>query len=156
MENKREFKNIWNDSDFNAMSWHDCKIYAIAFDSEKFELAFDIDYIIEWIKPNSKNAGYKFSIVPSTLVFGNVHSIEIGSDTIDLIILSVNREGLGKPANGDLINVSLEYKWTIETTSGEISFTSIGYQQFARMEPVLVSTQALGLHIRNGISFDKK
>jgi hypothetical protein len=32
-------KSIFSESDFEQMGWHDCKLYAMAFDEEKFELA---------------------------------------------------------------------------------------------------------------------
>jgi len=155
MENVEILKNIWDDSEFHKMRWHDCQIYALAFDRERFELIFDIDYLVEWTKPPAHDGSFKFWVAPATLVFKNVHSIEIESDTIDLIILNIVREALGKPANGDYINASLEYQWTMETTSGEITFKSIGYEQFARKKPVLLKSQVIGLEARNGISFNK-
>ncbi|MBS1601895.1 MAG: hypothetical protein JST42_04455 [Bacteroidetes bacterium] len=155
MENIDMLKSRWNDRDFDTMGWHDCQIYAIAFDRDRFELIFDIDYLVEWKKPAADHASLKFWVVPATLVFKNVHSIEIGSDTVDLVILNIVREALGKPVNGDHINASFEYQWIIETTSGEIRLKSIGYEQFARKKPVLMKDQAMGLETRNGISFDK-
>ena len=148
-------KTKWNHENFDAMNWHDCKIYAVCFDSENFELSFDIDYIIQWIKDKAPKGKFRFKLVPATLVFKNVHSIEIASDNIELIILSVVREALGKPANGDIIKASIEYLWTIETTVGEIAFKSIGYEQFARGEAVELGAQSIGLKERNGVSFGR-
>lgn len=155
MENVNICKKKWNDSDFDTMQWHDCKIYAIAFDHERFELIFDIDYLVEWMKPADHGSSFKFWVAPATLVFKNVHSIEMGSETIDLVILNIVHKAMGKPVNGDQINASLEYQWIIETTSGEITFKSIGYEQFARKKPVLLNNQVIGLERRNGISFGK-
>lgn len=155
MENVDILKNRWDDNEFDTMRWHDCPIYAIAFDREKFELIFDIDYLVQWMKPAAHDAGFKFRVAPATLAFKNVHSMEMVSDSIDLVILNIGREALGKPVNGDYINAALEYQWIMETSSGEISFKSIGYEQFARKKPVLLKNQAIGLETRNGISFDK-
>jgi hypothetical protein len=38
-------KWLWTESDFEIMGWHDSNIYAVTFSPEKFEIAFDIDYI---------------------------------------------------------------------------------------------------------------
>lgn len=145
----------WNDDSFDTMNWHDCKIYALYFDSENFELNFDIDYIVEWIKEKGPKGKFRFRLVPATLVFKNVHNIEISSDNIGLIILNITRQPLGKPVNGDIINASFEYQWVIETTVGEIAFKSIGYEQFARGEAVVLKSQAIGMKGRNGISFNR-
>jgi uncharacterized protein YegP (UPF0339 family) len=141
-------KRKWTDSDFDIMQWHDCKVYAIAFDSEKFELLFDIDFIVEWKKPKNGGSFFKFWVVPATLVFKHVYDISINTDSVDLIIQDIIRNNPSELKNEN-------YQWKIETTNGEIIFKSLGYEQFARKKPVLLDTQAIGLIERNGLSFDK-
>jgi hypothetical protein len=136
------------------MQWHDCKVYAVAFDSEKFELLFDIDFIVEWVKPENGESYFKFWVAPATLVFKRVYDISISIDSVDLIIQDITRSNPTEPKNADYNSASKEYNWKIETTNGEIIFKSIGYEQFARKQPVLLDTQAIGLRERNGLSFD--
>ncbi|MEC0226441.1 hypothetical protein [Paenibacillus alba] len=70
-------KNLWNDEDFDNMNWHDCKVYGIGFDDDKYKLVFDIDYILDWVKPEKDNIYFKFWVAPSTLVFENVYDLNI-------------------------------------------------------------------------------
>ena len=42
------------------MSWHDNRVYGIAFNPSKYELIFDIDYILLWVKPEDGNRNYNF------------------------------------------------------------------------------------------------
>jgi hypothetical protein len=156
MEHNELRKYRWAESDFETMEWHDCRIYAIAFDSEKFELMFDIDYIIEWVKPEANTPYFKFWVVPATLVFKNVRNINISADSVDLIIQSISRDDPSEPKNANYVGGSLEYRWTIETTNGEIAFYSIAYEQFARESPVLLDSQTIGLTARNGTSFARR
>ena len=43
-------KLVWTEDDFNKMIWHDCNIYALAFDKYTYKLMFDIDYIFDWMR----------------------------------------------------------------------------------------------------------
>jgi hypothetical protein len=50
-------KTIWTDADFDAMSWHDNAVHAVAFEpqpSDPRRLLLDIDYIVEWVPPGSR------------------------------------------------------------------------------------------------------
>lgn len=39
-------KHIWSETDYNEMGWHDNTVYSMAFDEDKYELMFDLDYIL--------------------------------------------------------------------------------------------------------------
>ncbi len=41
-------KNIWTDTDFEKMGWHDNHIYKIRLIKD---LELDIDYILQWNSP---------------------------------------------------------------------------------------------------------
>lgn len=137
------------------MQWHDCKVYAVAFDSEKFELVFDIDFIVEWVTPKDSQSSYEFWVVPATLAFKNVHELTMDVDSVDLIIDTITRGDPSEPKNVNYVN-DLEYKWTIETNNGELSFKSVGYEQFARAKPLLSNAQVIEPLRRGEISFGKK
>ena len=64
-------KSFWTERDFANMGWHDVRIHAIAFDSEKFELLMDIDYMFAWADPAPGEKHYTFWMAPCTLVFSS-------------------------------------------------------------------------------------
>jgi hypothetical protein len=137
------------------MGWHDCKIYAIAFRDENFELALDIDYIVEWIHPKESESNFKFLVAPSTLVFRNVWDLKISLESnLKLEIQDLQKTNPHKPKNAKHIHESIEYDWIIETTSGEINFKSVGYKQYFRKPPILLDCQRIDFKLRGGISFE--
>lgn len=144
-------KLLWTDADFDTMSWHDCPIHALSF-NKNHQLLLDIDYMFEWVLTNNKKH-YKFWIAPCTLIFENVYNIQFESNYTSLIIDNVSRESPQIPKNAAHIGIDTEYDWIIETTAGEINFTSVGYKQYVRQEPILLSTQEIDLTARGGISF---
>jgi len=60
---------VYTTKDFEALNWHDCKIYGLAFDDVSFKFYLDIDLIIEWINPIGKDGGYKYKIASSNFSF---------------------------------------------------------------------------------------
>ena len=150
-------KLIWDENDFEQMGWHDSKIYAIAFKDENFELALDIDYIVEWIHPVGDETHFKFHLAPATLVFRNVWDLKINIESnLDLEISDIHRDNPHQPKNAKQVQESIEYDWRIETNDGEITFKSIGYKQYFRKPPVLSNLQTLALRERGGISFEER
>jgi hypothetical protein len=148
-------KLIWNESDFEQMGWHDSKIHAIAFRDETFELALDIDYIVEWVQPNDNKANFQFWITPSTLVFRNVCDLTVSVEAnLSLQIQDIYKTNPRLPKNAKHIQESFEYDWTIETNNGEITFKSVGYRQYFRKKPILSDSQKITLEQRGGVCFD--
>jgi hypothetical protein len=141
-------KNLWTQDDFEDMDWHDNKIYAIAFNNEKFELSFDIDYICKW---ETKKKSFSFWVAPATLIFTNVYELNITTDSLDLTIMDIVRDTPVTPKNATFIDAPFEYDWTIETTIGEITFKSVGFRQLIRSKPVRTKQQ--NLNRRNGEHF---
>lgn len=148
-------KALWTDADFEQMGWHDCPIKALAFSDNDYQLLLDIDYIFKWVLPKNKRF-YNFWISPCTLVFENVHdiNIELSSDGVALTIDKISRKNPVVPRNAEYIGRDTEYDWIIETFAGEISFKSVGFKQYVRQQPVLISTQELDTDARGGISFN--
>jgi hypothetical protein len=143
-------KTLWTDADFEQMNWHDCPIKALAFNDNL--LLLDIDYIFKWVLMKNKKR-YQFWISPCTLMFENVHAIELSSDYATLTIDNISRDNPVVPKNAAHIGRDYEFDWVIETIVGEISFKSVGYKQYVRKHPVLVNTQELAADTRGGISF---
>lgn len=148
-------KWILTEDDFSKMKWHDCSIYAMAFQKHAYKLMFDIDYIFKWVTPTDKeNPYYKFWIAPTTLVFENVYDLEIDiSSDLSIEIDTIYREEARQPKNHKYIDKTIEWKWIISTQCGEVSFRSVGYKMYVRKEPSLKVSQKLGFDERDGISF---
>jgi hypothetical protein len=147
-------KWIWTEADFDVMGWHDSQVHAIAFLPEDFEIAFDIDYIFQWIHPESGETYFKFWVAPATLVFENVYDVEFDIDSYNgkLEIDNIRREDERPPRNAQYIGKEKEWLWVIECQEGEIRFRSVGYNQFIRAIPQLRQTQTINSRIR-GFSF---
>ena len=112
MEYKLE-KNIWTDADFENMGWHDCNIYQIRL-TEDLEL--DIDYILQWNKPDLEGLPFTFWVAPSTLVFKSVKDL-----TFDFNISFENTFEI------EYIGNENRNRWTIITRQGDIQFNSKGF-----------------------------
>lgn len=154
MEQYKLEKWIWTEADFEVMGWHDSQIHALAFLPEDFELAFDIDYIFQWLEPQSNETYFKFWVAPATLVFKNVRDVEfnIESYNAQLEIDGIKREGESPPINAEHIGKTAEWLWIIECQEGDIRFRSVGYEQFIRAPPQLSSSQIIDRKT-SGISF---
>jgi len=156
MENAYDLqKLLWTESDYYNMSWHDNHIHALSFQkNNKFLL--DIDYIFKWVhKPHSRY--FKFWITPCTLIFDNVYNmvfdVEISSPH-QLIIDKISMINPQRPKNAEYIDRQIEYDWLIETTSGEITFKSVGYDQYIRQPAILSKHQVIDIELRGGVSFN--
>ena len=143
-------KWVWTEADFDEMGWHDSQIHALAFLPEHFELAFDIDYIFQWLHPASNETQFKFWVAPATLIFENVYDVEFDIDSYNggLEIDNIRREDARPPRNAEHAGRENEWLWVIECQEGEIKFRSVGYNQFIRSAPQLGQTQAIDLKTR--------
>ncbi|MDD2793081.1 MAG: hypothetical protein PHD73_07875 [Sediminibacterium sp.] len=153
MNNSELRKTEWTEKDFEQMVWHDCKIHAIAFGMNEYELAFDIDYILSWMTPHENSKSFRFSVSPATLIFKNVYELSCDIPSVDIAIDSIERANPVKPKNAAYIGDHLEYDWVITTSNGDISFKAVGYVQYLRQAPIETNTQSLSLLERGGISF---
>ncbi len=142
---------------FEDINFHDCKIYAIGFNTEKNQLLIDIDFITEWITKND-NKNYSFCVVPSTLVFENVWDVNMDiSMDMELIIDTISRSNPVIPKNIDYLSKSAkEYDWTIELLQGEIRFKSIAIKICQRGETFKQKMQVINLKHRGGISLKEE
>ncbi|WP_257675328.1 hypothetical protein [Clostridium felsineum] len=102
-------KIIWTENNFDEMKWHDCRIYAFAFN--EYKLMLDIDYIFEWVIPQTDEKYYKFWVSPVTIVFDNVYDLQIDIESIcdlEIRIEEIYREQARMPKNKDYINKDTE------------------------------------------------
>jgi hypothetical protein len=124
------------------MGWHDCYIYKVRLAND---LELDIDYILQWNKPDLEGLPFTFWIVPATLVFKSVQNLafdfEIG------LANAFEIEDIERSEN--------ESHWTIITQQGDIQFNSEGYEQYIRQEPFFEFGQTISFIKRGGYSLDR-
>jgi hypothetical protein len=145
-------KWVWDETDFEIMGWHDSRIYAVAFYSESFEFALDIDYIFQWVHPPENETYFKFWVAPATLVFENVYDLEFNIEIGFGEILEI--ADLERTQEKDFDNKEI-WQWILSTQQGEIKFKSSGYKQFIRKEAVFGHSQTIDTSVRGGISFHR-
>jgi hypothetical protein len=149
-------KWVWTEADFEQMSWHDARIHAIAFLPDSFEFVLDIDYILQWVQPAENETYFEFRVAPATLVFDNVHDLQIELEPFAGVeIQDIHREDPQKPKNAEYIGRDTEWRWVIEAQEGEISLRAVGYKQYFRSQPIFGSQQSLELDVRGGFSFNR-
>ena len=134
-------KQIWTDSDFEQMGWHDCNIYKIRL-TEDLEL--DIDYILQWNKPDLEGLSFTFWVAPATLVFKTIQNLTFNFD-------------IGFENAFEIEDIEREdgNRWTIITQQGDIQFNSKGYEQYIRQEPFFEFGQTISFIERFGHSLDR-
>jgi len=151
------------DSDFDTLSWHDCRIWGMEFrtgDTDDHDwtsdLALDIDFILEWHCGTLGPA--QFRIAPAHLVFHGVTDANLNIDwgtkglqvaPYDITIDRIQRESIRKQ------KVFLDrpyYSWSVILNSpreGSISFGAVGFTQTLRADPILSEKQSLSLRQRS-------
>jgi hypothetical protein len=137
-------KKIWSDKDFEQMGWHDCRIYRIRL-TEDLEL--DIDYILQWNKPDLEGMPFTFWVAPATLVFKNIKNFRVDIDTA--VNDAIEIEDIERTQENNI------NRWAIITQQGDFEFLSEGYEQFIRQEPFFEFGQTISYIERNGTSLDR-
>jgi hypothetical protein len=146
---------LWTEADFEQMGWHDSYIHAVAFLPEQFEVAFDIDYILQWVQP-SEDQYCRFWVAPATLVFENIHDLKLDLEPFEAVeIADLHRDDPKRPINAEYIGRDTEWRWRIETHQGDITLRAIGYKQHFRRQPIFTRSQSLDLAARGGFSFGR-
>jgi len=134
-----DVKENWTDSDFDELGWHDCRLYGIVLPDENFTLAFDLDYIFKWEKVLN---GFNFWISPCDLVFRDISGLKVDIDYKDSMLMFVSelkRTNSRLSPNGKL----MLWDYCVECDNGQITFSSSGFTQKIRLQPVLSETQDL-------------
>jgi len=137
-------KRIWTDIDFDDMGWHDNHIYKIRMAED---LEMDIDYILQWNKPDIEGLPFTFWIAPATLIFKRVKDLIFDFNT-----------GLNDPFEIEEIErteIENKSKWTIICRQADIQFTCDGYEQFIRQEPFFEFEQTIPYVRRYGYSLER-
>jgi hypothetical protein len=147
-------KALWTSDDFEAMGWHDSRVWAMVAAEESYEFAMDLDYIFKRVHPGPGEASFRFWVAPVTMVFENAHDVSIkiesrqgGMEVADL------RRGEPKPTpNG----ARTDYLYRFECQEGTVSLRATGYRLYVRSEPRLMDGQCFSLAERGGISVERR
>ncbi len=67
-------KHVWNDGDFDELTWHDVRIWSMAADPDAFDFSLDLDFIFRWEAPVAGSKSLRFWVAPVTMVLENAHS----------------------------------------------------------------------------------
>lgn len=133
--------------DFEKIHWHDNAIHGFRILEGEHcgDLAFDIDYITEWLSP--VEGAFSFRVAPSDLTFHEVSdliiSINYAAATAavqPMAIHEIHREVVTYP------NGFASFAWKIELNwppNSHFSFQSSGFTQHQRMEPITTGSQYL-------------
>jgi hypothetical protein len=147
-------KTIWTDADFDAMSWHDNAIHAIAFEpapSDPGRLLLDIDYIVEWVPPEAPATTLSFWICPATLVFDHAWdlttNIELYARSFHLNLNAIERSAPDEHGY---------FEWTLAGDEFTIGLRAPGFIQYLRHGPIHSPRYILSVEERGGYSFGQQ
>jgi len=146
------------DAEIASMNWHDVPIHGTLHLPEAREIAFDIDYILEWLEPAQNDVYYRHWSAPATLVFHNVcrfvADVEPAVDTVFL--------GIGPtedPIDADITipsGVGTVRWWSLKCPIGYWRLVASGFTQYFRRAPVLTTGGRIDLARRGGLSFARQ
>jgi hypothetical protein len=139
-------KPLYSNNDFDRLSWHDCYVWAVAFDHSSKQLLFDIDFISRWLLGQDPPG---FEVVPSTLMFTEVTDFRLNVETssVGLQIKKIEKVShLNSGSPGEY------HSWIIDCFGGSVEFNASEFLQFSRQLPVFSDCQSLPFNVRGGIS----
>jgi hypothetical protein len=133
------------------MEWHDVSIHGIAALADRFELRFDIDYILEWVCSPAQGEPTQFRIAPATLIFKDAGALRV---TLDSQQPLASIDEITRVNRGRLTGASVDtWYWKIKCHEGEISFEASGFFLFLRAAPIQLGLQYLNSEQRGLPSF---
>jgi hypothetical protein len=137
----------WDESQFDQMSWHDNHVNGLRIRQGDGgggeELDLDIDYILEWLQPDTTGSGLRFRLAPATLTFRNVSGLRVAVD-YDAMSAALMPFSIGlierRPVPGTALS-----SWTISLNwpAGHVTFDATGFQQALRVPAVISQSQVL-------------
>jgi hypothetical protein len=147
----------YSESDFDDLSWHDCRIWGFQLltgdpsESDwRAELALDIDFITTWKCGIDKRITVE--IAPAALVFRDVSALKIQLDWTETITwgqeISVDAlERIRVEDQGDTPYYS--WKFRLHAPAGAIVFRAAGFTQTLLATPIESHTCSLSLGQRS-------
>jgi hypothetical protein len=137
-------KDCYDQNDFEKLGFHDCHITAVRWNAECYTMAFDLDYIVQWVKPSEDDRSYRFWICPAELQFKNVDDVEMilrwKAVPLDCCMDELHRTGSRTTPNG-----TLQWQWALELSEpdGCVSLWATGFDLRILEKPILSNSQQL-------------
>jgi hypothetical protein len=129
---------VLSEEEASAQGFHDCHIYGLAWNRDLFTFSLDIDYILQWHKPQRPADSYKFSVSKALMVFNTVNDIKLWMDwsksAIDAQILSLATTGSRTTPKGGVLR---EYTFEFSEPDATLSLWSTGYEVVLLSEPIV-------------------
>ncbi len=132
--------NRYDETAFNDLDWYDCRVYRLDIPDENNQFKLDIDFIFKWEKNEGEVSGVWVS--PCDLIFKSVNNLKIDIDfdnSMFLFIKEITRRNKRLSKNG----VAVLWDYRVDFDNGVISFTSSGYEQITKVQPVFSDSQDL-------------
>lgn len=167
-------KATWTDQDFDAMSWADCQVHALAVTDDEgppddlspeefleqddlddtapsaLALHLDLDYIVRRIEPPMPLRSVEFWVSPATLVFDCVSAItgDLRSVGLPLETRNLYRVRPTAPPLGDI-------EWHLAGRDFDLRFMGWHFTLYLRRPPRR-GHRVLRMAERGGISFEPR
>ena len=139
-----DFKTNYSSEEFDGLGFHDCHISSIRWEPRDFTVTFLLDYILEWVRPESGDGNFRFWVSPARLCFADVDDLAIElswrKSAPECHVRELHRRDSRTTPNG-----STQWLWEIETSvpSGRIGMWATGFELELLKPPTLSETQRL-------------
>ena len=142
--NPPRVKERYTSDDLEQLGFHDCHVSGVRWDARGFEVAFDLDYIVEWVPPTDGEQGYRFWVSPAELRFSDVDDLCIELSWMGLA-LDCSIQDLHRREKRTTSNGKLQWRWELElaTPQGAIVFWATDFDLKIQAPPTLSATQDL-------------
>src|SRR5262245_32266029 len=156
------------ETDFEELSWHDCHIWGMEFqtgdpdeDDWTSDVVFNIDYIVEWLCGVDQST--RFRVAPARLTFHVVSDLKVAVDRgrrgfqaspTQVLIDRIRRERIPRHEQKLFLDQPY-YRRTVELcapTKGSIEFGAVRFTQALLAEPIVSERQHLTLRERNRLT----
>lgn len=147
----------WTESDFDSLGWHDIHVHGFYVTEGLHgtgQLILDLDYILEWVHPDTEGGCFRFRIAPASLIFRDVFGLRVTLDYANstaagpFSIDGIERESLDHDNRGQSFRWSIAVNWP----DGNIEFESPGFTQTLTGPIIETDSQTLTIAERNGDS----
>ncbi|HEY4309510.1 MAG TPA: hypothetical protein VGN12_08670 [Pirellulales bacterium] len=159
-------RTIYDDADFDELSWHDCSVWRFelrvgdsAEEDWTADLLLDLDFIADGFYGTDGTVQY--AMAPATLSFQGVTDLKMTLDFGDsgfqtaIHAFSVDRIEREPVRDQKVYLDRTYYRWTIFGNwpqSGDLSFGAVGFTLKLACEPITKPTYTLSLQERARLS----
>jgi len=128
-ENGLELETVkWDETGFDALNLHNCRVLGVAFFPESIEFAMDLDFIVKSMHPARGKNTIASGFLPPLWSFGNCHGIAVDLETDSIVeIDELKRESPGLTRHGKVTGEETEWSWTIVCQGGAIRLWASGF-----------------------------